>query len=233
MTDSTEFGAATPTPAMPAPASSLTGDAASARALIQGWIGDRESPYWKGNAEMSADAVQIHYRDLLRGEQSGSTTAVGPVHAVDLDLPVSVKQYDLAEAHGSASMTALDREIVDRFLPVAFAAGLGQRKVSQAVGWCLTIQGITVRQFEDLAAAAGWSDKAISTCLDWYRLEKARLARGMSLPPAADAPGRAALVARKAEIEGLMYVDGKPNPAYFRGPLSAEYGDILRALGAS
>jgi hypothetical protein len=161
-----------------APSSTLQGDAAGAKALIEGWMAQGPtSPYYRGlgEGEWSGDRIQAHYRDLLRAEEAGSAEALGPpAQNVDADLPLSAEHYNIAGADGARSMDAEDRDIVDAFLPVAFAAGLGQRKVVQAIGWALTIPGITVEQFKALAIAADWSDAAIATCLKWHAREAAR-----------------------------------------------------------
>ena len=39
----------------------------------------------------------------------------------------------------------------------------------------------------------------------------------------------ASIATRKAEIESKMYVDGKPNPQYFSGPMEKEYRDLIDA----
>jgi hypothetical protein len=173
-----------PAPAAPSgspPASSLQGDAASSKAMIEGWMAQGpSSPYWRGTADLSAERIQEHYRSLLRGELSGSASEIGPVrHGPDLDHPLSAEHYNIAAADGARSMSAADRDVIDTFLPVAFKSGLGQRKVVQAIGWCLSVPGLTAHQFEDLAIAAGWDDGAIEVCLGWYRGEAAR--RGMQV----------------------------------------------------
>jgi hypothetical protein len=209
------------------PASSLQGAAAQAKTVAESWIGDQNSPYWRGD---SAASIRSEYRDLLRGELQGAAGAVGPANDVDVDLPMSVAHYDFSQAPGSASMSAADRSIIDGFLSVAFAAGLGQQKVHQAIGWSLTIPGLTAERFRDLAMTAGWNKRAIETCLSWYRAEAAR--RGPSGQPAAPpAAQRSAIASRKAEIEAQMWIGGKPNPAYFGGPLGQEYSALLRAEG--
>lgn len=165
-----------PAPASPALASSLQGSAAADKALIETWVGNPTSPYWRGADGWSSGRIQAHYQDLLRGELQGGAGVVGPPHQVDADLPMSAEGYNIAGADGARSMSGEDRDIVDSFLPAAFSAGLGQRKVTQAVGWALTIPGITVAQFEGLAIAAGWSDRAMAVCIGWYRKQLA--ARG-------------------------------------------------------
>jgi hypothetical protein len=221
-------GASLPVPV--APASSLQGDAAASKAVIEGWIGDPQSPYWRGSDGASAASIRSTYQDLLRGELQGAAGPVGPADEVDVDLPMSVAQYDFSQASGAASMSGADRSIIDGFLPVAFAAGLGQLKVKQAIGWSLAIPGLTAERFKDLALTAGWGDRAIATCLSWYRSEAAR--RGSSGGPAAPAAAvRSAIAARKAEIEAQMWIGGKPNPAYFGGPLQQEYAALLRDEG--
>jgi hypothetical protein len=213
------------------PASSLQGDAAAAKAVIEGWIGDPQSPYWRGTENLSPASVRTTYRDLLRGELQGAPGMVGPAHEVDIDLPLSVAHYDFSQASGAASMSGADRSIIDSFLPVAFAAGLGQQKVQQAIGWSLAIPGLTADRFKDLAITAGWSRRAIETCLAWYRGEAARRGGTAGRPAAPSAAQRSAIASRKAEIEAQMWIGGKPNPAYFGGPLQAEYAELLRAEG--
>jgi hypothetical protein len=213
------------------PASSLQGDAAASKAVIEGWIGDPQSPYWRGSEGASAASVRSTYRDLIRGELQGAAGPIGPANEIDVDVPMSIAQYDFSQASGAASMSGEDRSIIDSFLPVAFAAGLGQLKVRQAIGWSLAIPGLTADRFRDLALTAGWNDRAIETCLSWYRSEAARrgnIARGGAAPAPAQ---RSAIAARKAEIEAQMWIGGKPNPAYFGGPLQEEYAALLRQEG--
>lgn len=50
-----------------------------------------------------------------------------------------------------------------------------------------------------------------------------------TLLPAGTGQGPEAIASRKAEIEKQMYIQGKPNPAYFGGPLEKEYRDLLEA----
>ena len=69
-------------------------------------------------------------------------------------------------------MTAEQRDYIDEFIPVAHAAGLGQAKFQQAVGWTLTGQAATEREFRDRAIAAGWSDRHIEVCLNWANAQK-------------------------------------------------------------
>lgn len=48
------------------------------------------------------------------------------------------------------------------------------------------------------------------------------------LPPGTDGTP-ASIESRMREIEGQMYIDGKPNPAYFNTPLQAEYRSLIEA----
>lgn len=215
--------------------SSLSADAATAKSGIETWMGDRSSPYYQGTGELSADSVQAHYRDLVRGELAGASDAVGLPHSPDLDLPLHEGAYDISAAPGARSMDAEDRAVVDRFLPVAFAAHLGQRKVAEAIGFVLTYADApqdAVRKFTDFAHARGWSQQAIDVCLKFYK----SLITGTGAAPARDAVGRFAerpapstIAQRKAEIEALMYVDGMPSRSYFGGPLEVEYRKLLQA----
>jgi hypothetical protein len=217
--------------------SSLSPDAAAAKSGIENWMGDRSSPYYVGTGELSADSVQAHYRDLVRGELAGAADAVGVGHEPDLDMPLHVGAYDIAAAPGARSMDAAGRALVDQFLPVAFAAHLGQRKVAQAIGFVLTYADPpqqAVRTFTDFAHGLGWSQQAIDVCLKFYNSLIA--GRGAAPAPARDVGGRFAgapspsmIAERKAEIEGLMYIDGMPNPSYFGGPLEVEYRKLLNA----
>jgi hypothetical protein len=212
------------------PASSLQGNAAASKAVIEGWIGDPQSPYNRDGETTSAAMVRSTYRDLLRGELQGAAGPIGPPSESDIDVPMSLAHYDFSQAPGSASMSAADRSIIDSFLPIAFAGGLGQQKVLQAIGWSLTIPGLTPDRFRALALNAGWHDRAIETCVSWYRAEAAR--RGPTGKPAMAPASRLPEIARrKAEIEAQMYIGGKPNPAYFAGPLQAEYAALLRDEG--
>lgn len=100
--------------------------------------------------------------------------AIGPAGEADEDLPISIEQYGFSAAAGARSMSASDRDVIDGFLPVAFAAGLGRAKVLAAIGWSLTIPDLTIEQFKDLAVAASWSNRAIEACVGWYLREAAR-----------------------------------------------------------
>lgn len=48
------------------------------------------------------------------------------------------------------------------------------------------------------------------------------------LPPGGD-QGPTGIASRIAQIESQMYVDGKPNPAYFNGPMEKEYRQLIAA----
>lgn len=50
-----------------------------------------------------------------------------------------------------------------------------------------------------------------------------------TLLPANTDGSPASIASRKAEIESQMYVDGKPNPQYFGGPMEKEYRDLIDA----
>lgn len=50
-----------------------------------------------------------------------------------------------------------------------------------------------------------------------------------TLMPVGSEQGPQAVGNRIKEIESKMYVDGKPNPEYFSGPLEKEYRDLLTA----
>jgi len=153
---------ALPVPAAQVPASSLPPDLLETkRALEAAMVPGGE--YWAHEKNQQA------YRDLVRAEQQGATDAVGPLFEPDADLPVAADRYDISAAAGARSMSALDRDIINDFLPVAHVAGLGQRKVTQAIGWALTGAADTVEHFKSLAIAAGWSDRAIDICIDWHR----------------------------------------------------------------
>lgn len=151
----------------------LTGAAATDKATIEGWIGDQSSPYWRGNDKVSADWIQTRYRDLIRGEQQGAPEGIGPTFQPDADLPADPGRYVIG-GPGTGTMSGEDRDIIDTFAPVAHAAGLGNAKMRQAIGWALTIPNITENQFRDLAIAAGWSDGHINACLAWHASEAAR-----------------------------------------------------------
>lgn len=153
-----------------APATSLSPEAAQRLAhLPPAYVNGRQNPaYWKTNA------FQAH-QDLLRGQLVGARAEVGPPHEVDRDTPLHVGGYDFSQAAGAASMTAADRDVIDRFLPVAFEGGLGQAKVFEAISWALTTVNPRPEAFYRRAHASGWSDRAIDICLNWYRDEQARL----------------------------------------------------------
>lgn len=50
-----------------------------------------------------------------------------------------------------------------------------------------------------------------------------------TLLPAGTTNTTQGIASRKAEIEGQMYIEGKPNPAYFNGPMEKEYRDLIAA----
>jgi hypothetical protein len=218
----------------PSPASastSLSADAATAKAGLEAMIGDRSSAYYTGADGVSAEGFQQHYQDLIRGELAGATDAVGVAFAPDYDQPLHVGAYDIASMPGAGALNAQGRDLIDRFLPVAFEAGLGQAKVALAVGYVLTGQG-TPEEFTQIAHGKGWSPQAIGVCLKFYN--SLISGKGASAPARNDAgrfapaPTRSAIAQRKAEIEALMYVDGMPSRSYFSGPLQAEYRKLLQ-----
>jgi hypothetical protein len=81
-------------PAASSSASTLAGAPFQAKQTMEGWMGDRGSPYHQGippsetSRGMTAEAVQGYYRDLVRGEQAGAADAVPPPNVVDIDLPI-------------------------------------------------------------------------------------------------------------------------------------------------
>jgi hypothetical protein len=223
----------------PAPATSLQGDAAAARTQIDAWRADRGSPYYRGGDGFSAAWIQQHDRDLTRGELAGAAGAIGPDFEADRDMPLHVGAYDIASAPGAHSMQAEDRAWVDAFLPIAFAGGLGNRKTKEAIGWCLTVPNLTVEMFRDLAAASGWSDGHIATCVDWYKSLAAQASgrtsdgRFASKPAAPTFSDRAARAARIAELEASMYDErGQPNPLYWSGGGAEELRRLIAEQGA-
>lgn len=218
--------------APPPATTSLSADAATAKAGLEAMIGDRSSAYYTGADGMPAESFQQYYQDLIRGELAGATDAVEVAFEPDYDLPLHVAGYDLVSMPGGNSLNAQSRELIDRFLPVALEAGLGQAKVVMAVGYVLTANG-TPEEFTQIAHGKGWSPVAIGVCLKFYNslisgkggtAVPAREPGGRFVAP----PTRSAIADRKAEIEGLMYIDGKPNPAYFGGPLESEYRNLLQ-----
>lgn len=50
-----------------------------------------------------------------------------------------------------------------------------------------------------------------------------------TLLPAGTTNTTQGIASRKAEIEGQMYIEGKPNPAYFNGPMEKEYRELIAA----
>lgn len=225
-------------PPSPSP-SSLQGDAAASKGVIEKWIGVSDSPYYRGiPGEMSAELVQWHYRNLLRGELLGVSGAVGPAHEIDVDHPMHDGLYDISAAPGSRSMTAFQREVADLFLPIAWKAGLGQRKVADAIGYVLTTVGEpdverARDRFRGFARERGWSEQAIKVCLDFDAAVARGVAETRALPrpaaAAAAAPARSDAATRRAEIEQLMYVGGKPNPVYWSNEaLQSEYRELVR-----
>jgi hypothetical protein len=216
---------------VPAPSgggTSLSASAAGDKSLIESWIGVANSPYYRGTEDQAgthrpAAWVQQRYQDLIRAEQRGAKEAIGPDFGPDYDMPAHVGGYDISRAPGANAMGAADRALVDSFLDDAFDGGIGQAKAAQAIGWALGVPDLTETKFRDLAIAAGWSDEQIAVCLRWHASVAA--ASGRSHHGLA----RSDIAARKAEIEGLMYIDGMPNPAYFGGPLESEYRALIAA----
>jgi len=217
----------------PAPVpTSLSADAAQAKAGLEALMGDRESAYWRGSEEAPASSFQAFYADLVRGELQGATDAVGVPHGPDADLPLHVGGYDIASIPGAGALDARGRDLIDLFLPAALERGLGQRKVAAAIGYILNGGG-TIADFDAIAHGAGWSQKAIDFCVEFYR--QACEPGGIKIEMRDDAgrftgaPTRSEIAARKAEIESQMYLDGGlPNPAYFSGPLGLEYRTLLQ-----
>jgi len=229
---SAEGGRCLTDPAPAAPSTSLTPALAEAKASIESSIGDPNSSYWKDSADgtTTARGVRAKYRDLIAGELAGEKGYLGPPGGVDLDIPTDASRYDISSAPGASSMTAEDRAIVDRFLPAAHAAGLGQRKVAETIGFCLTMPGPIseelVGQFVKFAVERGWSDEAIEFCLDF-----ASSLDGADEPAAraqATPAERTSVAEEKASLEALM---GQMDSKYWRGPqsstLQARYRELL------
>ncbi len=224
-----------------APATSLQGDAAAEKQVIDSWAGVPGSAYYKGIAPtaersgMSADLVQEHHRALIRGELAGASGPVGVGWEVDRDHPLDASGYVISGAPGAGTMTSYQRQLVDAFMPFAFQGGLGQKKFAEAVGYVLTEAHVSVQGFTDYARARGWSDGHIKACLDFDKaLSDFAAANGAGAPkPAAAAAAPAPKVPaaeRRAQIEALMYTaGGKPNPNYFGNEaLQAEYRELCR-----
>ena len=113
-----------------------------------------------------------------------------------------------------------------------FLSGLGQRKVAECIGFCLTHSGpITeelVIEFTKFAVARGYSDAAADFCWDLA----AKLAGGEPVAQdATPAPAeRKSAAAERSEIEALM---GAPNSEYWRGPKAATLQQRYRELLAA
>jgi len=214
------------TAAVPAPApSSLSPDAQETKAQIEGWIGDRSSPYYNGNGELTADNIQNHYRDLVRGELHGQAEAMEEPHAPDLDLPLHAGAYDIASIPGAATIGALERGIIDNFLPVAFANGLGQRKAADAIGFVLSGGG-TPEQFKFFAHGRGFSERAIDAVLSWY----SKFTNGAAAPHSERTPALQASdpSARMRAIEAEMFFgNGIPGPYWNNPAMQAEYRALI------
>jgi len=222
-----------------APSTSLVPEAQSAKATLESQIGNPSSPYWRGGVGTDGKAItalelQQEYQDLIRAEQLGEPHAVGPAHGVDLDLPISAAHYDISSAPGARSMTAEDRGIVDQFLPAAFAAGLGQRKVAEAIGFALTCdtsRGVDalLEQWFALAMSRGWSDEQIDFALEWAADFDERGGVPAAAPRGASGQfvGKAAVADERAEIEALM---GRQDSDYWRGPKRATLQQRYREL---
>jgi hypothetical protein len=155
-----------PAPAA-APVSSLAPAALETKGKLEADMANPEGDYWRYPRN------QAQYRDLCRAELAGQAEAVGPEHGIDDDHPVKPTDYSISDASGARSMSAEDADLVATFMPVAHGAGIGQQKVSDAVGWVLTGAASTVNEFRSLAVAAGWSDRAIETCMSWYAKQAA------------------------------------------------------------
>jgi hypothetical protein len=206
----------------------LAPEAQEAKTILDGLVADPNSAYWKGAPDrgVSAAELQQEYQNLIRAELSGAPHAVGPPGGVDVDLPATASHYDISAAPGARSAGAADRDIIDAFLPAAYAAGLGQRKVAEAVGFALThVRSESVEfDFAKFAMGRGWSHQAINFCLEWARKYQPG-ARAAAAAPAA----RAAVADERAEIEKLM---GDPRSEYWRGPkaatMQARYRELVR-----
>ena len=232
----------TPAPAPAVPSTSLSPALAEAKASISKMIGDPSSPYWRDSADGSTTArgLQAKYADIIRAELAGEADYVGPAPGVDADLPLSPAHYDISSAPGARSATAEDRDLIDQFLPVAFAAGMGQRKVAECIGFCLTHSGpITeelVTEFTKFAVARGYSDATLEFCLEVAaKLEAGEPLTETAPPRGADgqfvgkAEAAATAADERAEIEKIM---GDPRSEYWRGAKAAtlqqRYRELLR-----
>jgi hypothetical protein len=224
-------------PAPAAPSTSLSPELAAAKSSIEAGIGNPDSPYWKDSADgtTTARGVQARYADIIRAELAGGADYVGPSAGIDFDLPISAAHYDISSAPGARSMTSEDRAIVDKFMPAAHAAGLGQRKFAECVGWCLTHSGPITEElaqaFVRFAVERGYSDQAIEFCLDFAgRLEDGDVTAAAPRGPGGEFVGKAAVADERAEIEKIM---GDPGSEYWRGPkaatMQARYRELLAA----
>lgn len=174
-----------------------------------------------------SDGVQSELRDLYRGEETGAPGHVRPAADPDLDLPLHVNGYDFSSVPG---IGAEDRDVIDRFLPAALESGLGQAKVYDAIAYAMTTTNPTPQDFAAKARSGGWSEAHIKAAIDFYNSERTRPATS----PRAAAPAVPAVpttaagrAARMREIESLMYIDSKANPAYFGGELEHEYRRLI------
>jgi hypothetical protein len=123
---------------------------------------------------MSAAAIQQHCWDLLRGELAGDTGPRGPEAKPDNDLPLEVSKYSL---DGIPIYSAEDHDLVNTFLPQAFAAGIGQQRLHDVLLWGFNEVGPTPEKFTRWALPRGWSDKQIAGCITWFRAEAERHGR--------------------------------------------------------
>jgi hypothetical protein len=160
-----------------APHGAVLSDAAMARGrLLESWMGDPNSPYWRGDAHRSAAEYQADYKALLRGQLAGEDHAIFvEPDSIDVDFPREVTSYDLDPLRAHVT-TAEARDVLDSALKVMHAAGIGQAKMLVAARWGFTHpEGPPSRaEWRKFASSQGFTSQQIRALADWFDKETAR-----------------------------------------------------------
>ncbi len=153
--------------------SSLSSAAAADKQQLEAWMADKSSPYWRGDDNMSAEAIQGLYRDILEAEARGEDTPTGASYrGADADTPSKRTGYNY---EGLAIHDGATRDLVDEFASHAIDAGFGNERVRDVLHWALSQPaGVTERQFRSWALQRGWSSTHVRYALEAYRDMKKR-----------------------------------------------------------
>ena len=167
-------------------------------------------------------------------ELAGSDGPIGPNIVTDIDLPPDANRYDISQIPGAHLIRADDRRIIDAFASAAHAMGLGQRKFSEAVSWCLGHTGpITealAEEFFEFGMSHGWPDEFLNFCVQWVANFDPDAPAATPRGSDGQFVGKAAVEDERAAIELMM---GDPSSPYWRGArslaLQQRYRELLAA----